>query len=237
MKVLIIGASGATGRLVVDQLLSRGVAVSAIVRSLDALPDHPNLSKIQASVHDLTSDEMARHIKGCNAVVSCLGHNLTLKGMFGKPRLLVTDTLQCLCSAIKSSDIEGAIKVILMNTTGNSNRDIPETPPLSQRIVIAMLRVLLPPHVDNENAADFLRTQIGQNDKGIEWVAVRPDALTDEKAVTEYNVHTSPIRNAIFDSGATSRINVANFMVELILNEQTWLKWKGRMPVVYNHAQ
>jgi len=94
----------------------------------------------------------------------------------------------------------------------------------------------LPPHVDNENAADFLRTQIGQNDKAIEWVAVRPDALTDEKEVTEYNVHTSPIRNAIFDSGATSRINVGNFMAELILNESTWLKWKGRMPVVYNHA-
>ena len=236
MKVLIVGASGATGRLVVDQLLGKGVEVKAIIRSLDALPDSPNLTKIQASVHELTIDEMARHIKDCNAVVSCLGHNLTLKGMFGKPRSLVTDTLQCVCSAIKSIETGDVVKVILMNTTGNCNRDIPETPPLSQRIVIAMLRVLLPPHVDNENAADFLRTQIGQNDKGIEWVAVRPDALTDEKEVTEYDVHSSPIRNAIFDSGATSRINVANFMVELILNEQTWLKWQGRMPVVYNHA-
>lgn len=236
MKVLVVGASGATGRLIVDQLLSRGVEVNAIVRSLDALPDNPYLRKIQASVHDLTSSEMAIHIKGCNAVVSCLGHNLTFKGMFGKPRLLVTDTLQCLCRAIKSNETGDAVKVILMNTTGNSNRDIPETPPLSQRIVIALLRVLLPPHVDNENAADFLRTQIGLNDKAIEWVAVRPDTLTDEKEVTEYNVHTSPIRNAIFDSGATSRINVGNFMAELILNEDTWLKWKGHMPVIYNHA-
>ena len=236
MKVLVVGASGATGRLVVDQLLSRGVEVNAIVRSLDALPDSPNLFKIQTSVHNLTSSEMAIHIKDCNAVVSCLGHNLTFKGMFGKPRLLVTDTLQCICRAIKSNETRDAVKVILMNTTGNSNRDIPETPPLSQRIVIAILRVLLPPHVDNENAADFLRTQIGQNDKAVEWVAVRPDALTDEKEVTEYYVHTSPIRNAIFDSGATSRINVGNFMAELILNESTWLKWKGRMPVVYNHA-
>ena len=236
MKVLVVGASGATGRLVVNQLLSRGVEVNAIVRSLDALPDMPNLYKIQASVHNLTSSEMAIHIKDCNAVVSCLGHNLTFKGMFGKPRLLVTDTLQCICSAIKSNETGCAVKVILMNTTGNSNRDIPEKPPLSQRIVIAILRALLPPHVDNENAADFLRTQIGQNDKVIEWVAVRPDALTDEQEVTEYNVYTSPIRNAIFDSGATSRINVGNFMVELILNESTWLKWKGHMPVVYNHA-
>jgi hypothetical protein len=81
-----------------------------------------------------------------------------------------------------------------------------------------------------------LRVQLGQNDKAIEWVAVRPDALTDEKEVSNYNVYSSPIRNAIFDSGATSRINVGNFMAELILNESTWLKWKGRMPVIYNNA-
>ncbi len=236
MKVLIVGANGATGRLVVDQLLSRSVKVNAIVRSLDTLPDRPNLNKIQASVHELTKSEMAIYIKDCNAVVSCLGHNLTFKGMFCKPRFLVTDTIQCICNAIKSNKTGDVVKVILMNTTGNSNRDIPEIPPLSQRIVVTILRALLPPHIDNENAADFLRTQIGKNDKAIEWIAVRPDALTDEVDVTEYNVHNSPIRNAIFDSGATSRINLANFMAELILNESTWVKWKGLMPVVYNHA-
>jgi nucleoside-diphosphate-sugar epimerase len=236
LKALVVGASGATGRLVVKQLLERGVEVNAIVRSLDALADDPNLYIIQASVDKLTSSEMAVHIKDCNAVVSCLGHNLTFKGIFGHPRLLVTDTVQGICNAIKSNDSGDAIKVILMNTTGNSNRDIPEIPPLSQRIVIAILRVLLPPHVDNEKAADFLRTQIGQNDNAIEWVAVRPDALSDEKEVTEYNVHISPLRNAIFDSGTTSRVNVGNFITELILNESVWLKWKGQMPVIYNRA-
>ena len=66
--------------------------------------------------------------------------------------------------------------------------------------------------------------------------AVRPDALTDETEITEYDVYPSPVRNAIFDSGATSRINVGSFMAELILDESTWLKWKGHMPVIYNHA-
>ena len=234
MKVLVVGASGATGRLVVDQLLDRGVEVNAIVRFLDSLPEHLNLNKIQASVHSLTDSEMAAHLRGCDAVVSCLGHNLSFKGIFGQPRALVTETIQCICRAIHSIESGGVVKVILMNTSGNSNRDIPETPPLSQRIVVGILRVLLPPHVDNEKAADFLRTHIGQKDKMIEWVVVRPDALTDEEEVTKYNVHISPIRNPIFDSGATSRINVGNFMTELILNDKTWMKWKGKMPVIYN---
>ncbi len=235
MKVLVIGASGATGRLVVEQLLNRGVEINAILRSLDSLPDSPSLNKIQASVHELSSAEIGEYMQGCSAVVSCLGHNLTFKGMFGKPRLLVTDTLKCVCRAIESNDGE-AVKVVLINTTGNSNRDIPEIPPLSQRIVVAILRVLLPPHSDNEKAADFLRTQIGQNNTAIEWSAVRPDALVDEEKVSEYDVHTSPIKNAIFDSGATSRVNVSHFMAELISNERTWLKWKGRMPVIYNRV-
>ena len=236
LKVLVVGASGATGRLVVDKLLSQGVEVNAIVRSLDSLPENPNLLKIQSSVHELSSEEMKRYVKGCGAVVSCLGHNLTFKGMFGMPRLLVTETIECICSAIQSNNADRPTKVILMNTTGNSNRDIPEKPPLSQRIVVAILRALLPPHLDNEKAADFLRTKIGQNNKTIEWVAVRPDALTDETEITEYDVYPSPVRNAIFDSGATSRINVGSFMAELILDESTWLKWKGHMPVIYNHA-
>ena len=65
------------------------------------------------------------------------------------------------------------LQVALPNTTGNSNRDTPETPPLSQRLVAAQLRVLLPPHADNEKAADFLLSQIGQNDNAIKWFAVR----------------------------------------------------------------
>lgn len=235
MKVLVVGASGATGRLVVENLLRKEVEVSAIVRSLDSLPDNANLVKILASVHDLSSEDMKTHVKGCSAVVSCLGHNLTFKGMFGKPRLLVTDTIRRLCDAIKLNRAGEPVKVVLMNTTGNSNRDIDERPPLSQRAVIGFLRFALPPHLDNENAADYLRTEIGQDDGQIEWVAVRPDALTDELEPTDYTIYPSPIRNAIFDSGATSRINVASFMGELILEEGTWLKWKGRMPVIYNH--
>ncbi len=54
--------------------------------------------------------------------------------------------------------------------------------------MIWLLRLLLPPHIDNEAAADYLRTEIGQNNTDIEWAAVRPDNLTHEGQVTEYEV-------------------------------------------------
>ena len=121
-----------------------------------------------------------------------------------------------------------------MNTTGNSNRDLREQVSFSQKYVIWLLRILLPPYVHNEEAADFLRTEIGQNDGAIEWVAVRPDGLSDESEVTEYAVHPSPIRSAIFDAGLTSRMNVGDFMAELITDDDIWNAWKGKMPVIYN---
>jgi putative NADH-flavin reductase len=238
MTTLVVGATGATGRLLVEQLLKRGQKVKVIVRSPQKLPaslkDHRNLSVIQASVLNLSDAEMAQHVQGCDAVASCLGHTPNLKGMYGPPRRLVTDAARRLCEAIRATQPNAPVKYVLMNTAGNSNRDLDERVSLGQRVVVGLLRLLLPPHVDNEQAADYLRTQIGQNDGTIEWAAVRPDSLIDRDEVTEYDVFPSPIRSALFDPGSTSRINVADFMARLITETETWEKWQGQMPVIYN---
>ena len=238
MTMLVVGASGATGRLLVKQMLERGEQVRIIVRSKETLPEeiasHANLSIIQASVLDLTDDEMVRHVSGCNAVASCLGHTLSLKGMFWPPRRLVTDATRRLCTAVKASQPVGPVKFVLMNTTGNRNRDLDEQISTGQKCVIGLIRLLLPPHADNEDAADYLRTEIGQNDGTIEWAVVRPDGLVDESITTEFTVHPSPIRSAIFDAGVTSRINVGCFMADLIGDDEIWNRWKGKMPVIYN---
>tara|TARA_R110002167_G_scaffold71421_4_gene201549 strand:+ start:2827 stop:3552 length:726 start_codon:yes stop_codon:yes gene_type:complete len=237
-KVLIVGASGATGKLLVDQLLHKGIDVIAIVRPASAFicefQSNPKLKVIEANISEMTAKMLSELIIDCDAVVSCLGHNLTFKGMFGEPKRLVTDAIKKLFQAIELTNQSKKIKIILMNTTGNSNRDIPEKPCLSQRCVISILRVLLPPHADNEEAADFLRLEIGQHHTCIEWLAVRPDSLTSEDSVTPYDTHLSPTRNAIFDSAPTSRINVAHFMSELIIDNDLWQRWKGKMPVIYN---
>ena len=240
MTTLVVGASGATGQLLVAQLLNRGDHVRVIVRSPDGLPaavkNHDHLSVIHASVLELTDVEMAHHVSGCNAVASCLGHNMSFKGLFGQPRRLVTEATRRLCGAIKANASQTPVKFVLMNTTGNSNRDLHERISFGQTCVIGLLRLLLPPHVDNEEAADYLRTEIGPNDAAIEWAAVRPDSLINEDEVTKYEVHASPIRSAIFNPGKTSRINVGHFMADLMTDEDTWNQWKGQMPVIYNRV-
>jgi hypothetical protein len=68
----------------------------------------------------------------------------------------------------------------------------------------------------------------------MEWVAVRPDSLTDEDQVTPYELHASPTRSALFNPGKTSRINVGHFMAQLLADQDLWTQWKGQMPVIYN---
>jgi len=123
---------------------------------------------------------------------------------------------------------------VLMNTAGNHNRDLPEPRSLRHRFVIGLLRLLVPPHPDNEQAAEFLRTEANALGAGLEWAAVRPDGLVDHDAVTGYEVHASPTRCAIFDAGKSSRHNVAHFMADLAALEGPWSEWRGQMPVIYN---
>ncbi len=238
MIVLLVGATGATGQLLVEQLLLRGHRVKAIVRSPEKLPtavrNHDCLTVIQAGILNISDREMTEIVRDCAAVASCLGHNLSFKGVFGHPRRLVTNAAQLLCRAIKANNKKETTKFVLMNTAGNSNRGIHEPLSLLHRCIIGLLRLLLPPQLDNEMAADYLRTVIGQDDRTIAWSVVRPDTLINKDEVSPYEVHPSPIRSAILNPGKTSRINVGHFMADLITDNDIWNKWKGKMPVLYN---
>jgi len=238
LKILIVGGSGATGRLLVEELLSREQKVKIIVRSDKVLPEsvksNNNLEIVKASLLDMSEADLQKQVKDVDAIASCLGHNITFKGMFGQPRKLVTDAAKRLCDAVKTNNPTHKVKFVLMNTIANSNRDLDEPSSKKVKMVIGLLRVFLPPHPDNEQAADYLRVKIGQTDDTIEWVAVRPSGLTNEDTVTEYEAYASPLGDGAFDPGKISRINTGHFIAELITDSNIWKKWKGQMPVLYN---
>ena len=219
-----------------NQLLEKGHEVKAFARNITKFSTeiitHKKFDVIGTSVLDMSEEELENHTKGCDAIVSTLGHNLSFKGMFGNPRQLVTDSLKKLCKVSENTKNK-PVKIILMNTVGCKNKDLKEKVSFFENCVFFLLRYLIPPHSDNENAANYLRSLIGQNHSNIEWVAVRPDSLINEKEISPYTTHSSPI-HTLFKPGKTSRINVAHFISELISNEKIWIEWKGKMPVIYN---
>ena len=82
---LVLGATGATGKHLVRQLLEQNQSVRAIVRSkeklVESLPNitHDNLVIFEGTALDMTDDEIQECVIGCDAIVSCLGHNMTMK--------------------------------------------------------------------------------------------------------------------------------------------------------------
>lgn len=237
MKVLVLGSNGATGFNVVIQLLKQGIDVKALTRNVnkfDSIKSSEHIEVIEASILEIDNQKLKQYLSDVDAVISCLGHNITLKGIFGKPYTLVADSLIRIVDLINDTSRNRIIKIILMNTTACINKLQNEKFNKHENFVMKIMRFLLPPQRDNELAIGYLIDTIGVRNKHIEWIAVRPDTLINEVEVSEYTVHPSPTRSPIFDAGKTSRINVADFMVSLLNDQQLWEKWKYKTPVIYN---
>eukprot|EP00968_Pinguiococcus_pyrenoidosus_P018121 scaffold1857_cov247-Pinguiococcus_pyrenoidosus.AAC.4 len=226
------------------QLLERGHHVRAVVRAAERLPEavreHENLAVTEAAFLDLSDEQIAALTSGCDAVASCLGHNLSFSGIWGEPRRLCLDSARRVCEAVKAQGGGAAkkVKYVLMGTVGVFNEDEAEAPfSTAESWIMATLRLALPPHVDNEEAAEYFRSTIGQDDASVEWAVARPDDLKDVDEVTPYDVFQKQQYSPIFGEGTTSRINVAHFMAELITDGDKWNTWKGKMPTIYDRVE
>jgi nucleoside-diphosphate-sugar epimerase len=221
------------------QLLERGVAVRAIVRSADKLAavaaGEPGLTVVEAEVSALRAAELREHLLGCDAVVSCLGHNISFAGMVGKPRDLVERAVERVCGAARALQPAAPIRFILMSSVSVNRPDKLDTRRGTlERAFLWALRGLLPPAADNQRAADFLLENVGAADPYVRWVAVRPDSLL-EGDVTGYAIHEGLV-DSLFKPGATNMANVARFMCDLVEDAALFDRWAGKLPVVVNAA-
>jgi len=233
--VLLVGGTGRTGRRVLSQLLSRGVAVRAIVRSTRGLPPElagsPGLTPIEASPLSLSDEALQGHLRGCDAVVSCLGHTISVRGILGPPHDLVTRATTRLCRAIEVLRPPRPVRFILMSSVSVLRPGRLDTRRgTGERAFLWLLRGVLPPAKDNQGAADFLQARIGPANPFVEWAVVRPDTLLPGE-VSAYTLHEGLV-NGLFAPGKTSMANVAHFMCELATSPEVWAAWKGKAPVI-----
>lgn len=236
LTVLLVGGTGRTGRRVLEQLLGREIDVRAIVRSADRLPagvaDNPRLHVVAADLLSLSDAELRNHVRGCDAVISCLGHVVSLQGIFGPPRDLVAQATTGLCRAIEAQKPSTPIKFILLsNVTVHRPGRLDTRRGTLETVVVAMLRGLVPAVRDNQRPADFLLSDVGPDNPFVQWVVIRPDTLRDGE-ISEYAVHEGLVGR--LGQYSTNMANVAHFMCELVTDSKLWGEWKGELPVVVN---
>jgi len=230
-KVLLLGATGTNGKLLFADLLQRGCSVRAVARNQDSLPSelvsHAASEVVQLSLLDTGTDYSAL-IHGCDCVVSCLGHNMSFRGLCSR-----SDARLCtraVRGVLEAAEKRGTpLKFVLHSSAGCS---IPGDPPRSRgdRTMLTLLRCCITAHIDNERALDELRTGAGPN---VEWVAVRPDDLIGGEEPGEYHL-AERLQNGLFDAKKTRRRAVASFMASLVCDRASWAKWKGKAPMIWS---
>jgi len=75
VKVLVLGATGGTGCLIVREAMAKGHSVVALVRSRANAPDLAGAQLIEGDARDESA--LTRALEGCDAVVSSLGTGIS----------------------------------------------------------------------------------------------------------------------------------------------------------------
>lgn len=207
MKLTIFGASGRTGRPLVEQALAAGHDVTAFVRDPAKLPiKHDRLRIVQGNVLDST--KVAEAVKGADVVLSTLGYSK------GSPDNIQTIATEYIVSAMKKHGVKRIISL-----TGAGVKNSKDEPKLVDRLIRGLL-VLVQKNVlrDSESHAQVIQQS------GLEWVIVRGTRLNE-------GPHTGVYRVGYIgkNSGTlASRADIADFMLKQV-SDTIYL---GKAPVV-----
>ena len=205
MNVLVLGATGGTGRLIVRDALAKGHRVVALVRST-ARADLPGADLIEGDARD--EGTLRRALDGCDAVVSALGTGVG----FSEVSLLTVAT-RALVSAMR---YVGVRRLVCISALG-----VGDSRGHGGFVFDRLFQPLLLSHAykDKERQEAAIRAS------SLDWVVVRPAQLTNDPARGSVRAATDL---ASVNGGKIARADVAKFVVEQLTSD-IWLR---RTPVL-----
>jgi len=199
LRILIIGATGGTGRQLVRQALERGHQVTAFVRKPKKLKiEHPNLRVVKGNVRDYASVELA--MRDQNAVLCALGH----KRFFYPTRILSEGTRNIL-RAMKTC---GAPRLVCESSLGVGSA----VGRLGLMSTFFVVPLILPFYF-----WDRVRQEKLIEESETDWVIVRPGALTNASARGKYCVGRN-VGNFLWPV-RISRADVADFILKQLTDD------------------
>lgn len=206
MKVVIFGASSATGKQLAMLTLRKGHEVTAFVR--DASKFESIHDKMRVVTGDaLNPSDVENAVKGHDAVLSTLGPK-------GKPAVMAAESTKNIVAAMENHGVKRLVVVSVAGVAVSKDRR-------GFNLVGALIKLLLKDvFTDRENQLAVLEAS------NVDWVAVRVPRLSDDPptgSVTGFFGNPSPTMKI-------SRADLADFMLKQ-LTENQWLR---QAPIVRN---
>jgi putative NADH-flavin reductase len=205
MKLVVLGATGATGLEIVRQAIERGHSVTALVRSSERLKGFGD--RISVKQGDLlNSADLERVIQGHDAVLSGFG-----------PRLPVSKAdahlLQQFATALTSAMLEAGVRRAVVESVAFLFKDSIIPP------AYILGKLLFPSIVVDAAAMEEIFDK-----SGLDWTMVRPPELTDKPYTGTYRVREGHLPRFGFK---ISRADVADFMIRTVENHSSIRKVVG----------
>ena len=206
-NILVLGATGGTGRLIVSEALAREFNVTALVRSAEKAGDLKGARLVEGDARDVSALRAA--LRGQDVVVSALG---TPASPFREVTMLSSAT-RALVEAMKAEQIS---RLIAITGIGAGDSRGHGGFAFDHLIYPLLLRHV---YADKNRQEDIVRAS------GLDWVLVRPAVLNDKPGRGDVRGLEDLSR---FHGGTISREDVARFVVDQVKADQ----WLGRSPLI-----
>jgi putative NADH-flavin reductase len=202
-RVLIVGATGGTGRQLIAQALERGQTVTALVRNPSKLQlEHPRLRIVQGDVLDYASLEAAA--RGQEAVLSSLGHR-----RFFHPTRILSEGTRNLLRAMEAQGVRRFVCETSLGIGDSAGR-------MGLYYTLFVVPVILPFYFWDKTRQERVIAQ-----SAVQWVIVRPGVLTNGEKRGSYR-HGRDVGSFVW-TVRISRADVADFMLNQ-LSDDAYLK-------------
>jgi putative NADH-flavin reductase len=207
VKIIVFGATGRTGKPLVQQALAAGHEVTAYVRDASKITmQHPKLKVVVGTLGE--TDKILNAITGQDAVFSALGP------VRGGSKTVMEDSAKVITAAMKQTGVKRFITV-----TGAGVEQPGDTPKAFNKFMSFMLNTFAKDVlVDSAKHAAIVRSS------GVEFIIVRVPMLTDGERKGQYRVG----RVGKDDGPRISRADVADFMLKQA-NDPSYV---GQSPVI-----
>ena len=201
MKILVLGATGATGLLIFNQAMAKGHAVVALVRSKARATDLAGAELVEGDARDAAA--LTRAVAGCDAVVSSLGTSMS---PFREVTVLSTAT-RALVGVMAKQNIR---RLVCITGIGAGDSRGHGGFFYDRLFLPLMLRKV---YEDKDRQEGAIRASV------LDWIIVRPTMLNDKPASGHIRALTDL---SGVHGGTIARADVADFVVQQ-LTADTWL--------------
>ncbi|QJA00281.1 SDR family oxidoreductase [Leifsonia sp. PS1209] len=174
MDIVVFGANGPTGRLLVGQALAAGHAVTAVTRDPDGFPlSDASLRVVEADVHDTAA--VASVVRGADAVLSALGVP------YGRqPITVYSDGATNILNGMRAAGVRRFACV-------SSSAIDPAAGPHGGFFFERVLQPVIVNLFGKQLYTDMRRMEAIVTASDLDWTIVRPSGLFDASGVSEYD--------------------------------------------------